>query len=196
MIDLADAIIATATLAALLGFFYGPWQRAAEDVTRQFLFERRARLFVLACDGKLSFQSEAYKNARVMMNAYIRFAHDLSWSRLMFYGWYFSKEKEGGFGPILRNSIVKIDDAETRKAVLHILAEATLALSFMTLMKSIIFAVPATILLLVGFCTKLFNHLVTQQIEQLEAADKSVVRKLSDNIQTQAAYEFGLIKAA
>lgn len=190
MSNLANAIIATAVLIALLCFFYGPWQRAAEDLTRQFIFERRSRLLMLACEGRVSFDSEAYKNARLMMNAFIRFAHDLSWPRLAFYAWDISEEPT--FGVQLKESIAHVEDLDTRKAIYHILNEATAALVFMMAMKSIIFAIPTTILLVIGFCTKVFNQRVTERIENIERDDKSVVQKLSHNIQAQAAQQYGL----
>jgi hypothetical protein len=192
MITLANATVATATFMALICFFYGPWQRAAEDLTRQFIFERRARLFMLACEGKLSFDSESYKNARLMLNAFIRFAHDLSWPRLVFHA-LMDSEDEKSFGPRLTASIKQIEDLQTRKAVSRILHEASASLIFMMAMKSILLAVPVTLSLLIGLCTKLFNQYVT---ERIDSDEPSVVRKVTLNVEAQAAKQYGLAKTA
>lgn len=190
MINIANAIVSLLTLLALLCFFYGPWQRTAEDLARQVLFERRARLFWLASEGKISFDDQAYKNARLMLNAYIRFAHDLSGPQLFFLSYFYPKASS--FEPALRTSIKQVEDLETRQAIWHILNESTFVLIFMMAMKSILFAIPATVLLLTGFCTKFFNEHVSKTI----GTDKTIVRKLSENIQARAAEQYQLAKAA
>jgi hypothetical protein len=191
MTTIANATVAIATLMALLCFFYGPWQRASEDLARQFLFEQRARLFLLACEGKLSFDSPSYKNARLMLNAYLRFAHDLSWPRLLYLVWMDSQDAPG-FGPELDASIRQIETPETRKLVEEILRHSVAGLIFMMMMKSIIFAIPATLAMFISFCTHIFSGPVKERIQN----EKSVVRKISLNIQAQAAQQHAFAEAA
>lgn len=74
-IQILDALVSFTGVAALLGFFYGPWQRIVVDIVRQQLFEIRDKAFDKASSGELDFDSRQYIAFRDVMNSMIRNAH-------------------------------------------------------------------------------------------------------------------------
>ena len=80
----ANAVISLLALALFVCLFYGPWQAVCTDWARQILFEKRDKLFDMAMAGKLHFASEEYKSIRRMLESMIRFAHHLTWPKLLF----------------------------------------------------------------------------------------------------------------
>jgi len=73
-----NAISILATAAFLVWFFYGPWKNLVIDIGRQNLFEVRDGLFMLAADGKISFDNPAYVAIRNRINGMIRFCESFS----------------------------------------------------------------------------------------------------------------------
>lgn len=71
------------SIVALVSFVYGPWQWYCTDRARQNLFIKRARLFDLARTGEISFSDPAYIAIRMHIERLIRFAHNLTWLRLL-----------------------------------------------------------------------------------------------------------------
>lgn len=64
-------------------WFYGPWQTLCVDWARQTMFEARNKIFDLADQGKLSFESPEYRQIRERINTSIRFAHRVSWPTML-----------------------------------------------------------------------------------------------------------------
>jgi hypothetical protein len=62
-------------IAFFVWFAYGRWQQLVIDVTRHELFKIRHRIFLMAADKKLDFNSAAYKELRETFNGLIRFCH-------------------------------------------------------------------------------------------------------------------------
>jgi len=67
------------SVALLIIFLYGPWQKFIESAVRQKLFKARDDLFVYAAEGNISFDSEHYLRVRGSLNKFIRFAHAMTW---------------------------------------------------------------------------------------------------------------------
>lgn len=74
-VQLLNALVSFIGFAALLGFFYGPWQRLVVDIIRQQLFELRDKAFDKAANGEIAFDSVQYIAFRDTINSMIRNAH-------------------------------------------------------------------------------------------------------------------------
>ncbi len=59
------------------------WRGYATDKFRQDLFDLRAELFDYARTGAVSFNNRSYANLRKLINSLIRFAHEVSFVRLL-----------------------------------------------------------------------------------------------------------------
>lgn len=110
--ELVEALATLVSLGAIWFVVYGPWQTLCEDRARQHLFEARARIFDLAADGRLSFDSEEYRGIRSTLNCLIRYAHQLTWPRILAYA-LFIRTPEGA---TITDYIKRIEDANTRLA--------------------------------------------------------------------------------
>jgi len=63
-----------ACIAVLIWFFYGPWNRFVVDLARQNLFEIRDAVFMMAADGRITYDNPTYIRLRNFLNITIRFA--------------------------------------------------------------------------------------------------------------------------
>ena len=75
-------VILLALLFGIWYLFFVEYANYRVDLLRQRLFELRARLFEMAKDQRL-FSSSAYCQTRTSINGTIRFAHELSFARLL-----------------------------------------------------------------------------------------------------------------
>lgn len=174
----ADALVALLAIVLFAVFFYGPWQEACTDVARQVIFEKRDRLFDLARAGKLDFQSHYYRDTRKTMEGMIRFAHRLTWTRLL-YLWIFRRlyQDELVSGPVLPKAVDV--DPETEKAVRALVYDSSLALIGMMTMKSVVTAPVSFIAIAVAMCTKglgVFRN------------ESRVIHNLSETVMSETAY--------
>lgn len=72
-------------LTIVAGFFLlAQWREYRLDALRQRLFEVRDRLFDLGLSGQVPFDHPAYGQMRKSINGMIRFAHRISFFRLIF----------------------------------------------------------------------------------------------------------------
>ena len=71
------------SLTALIVFAYHFWPVMRLDEFRQSMFAVRDELFDFALSGKVSFDDPAYKLLRQSMNGFIRYAHQLTFFRLL-----------------------------------------------------------------------------------------------------------------
>lgn len=109
------------SIASLLGIgivLYGPWQTHWEDWGRQRLFEVRDRIFDLASEGRMDFRDRRYVTIRNSLNQMIRFAHELTWVRLI----YFALMVRGGMVALRRPSslemaVEELDDPEIKAVI-------------------------------------------------------------------------------
>lgn len=123
-----DALFTIGCLVCVFALFYGPWQSLCVEGARQIIFEQREKLFDLAADGHLSFDSIEYRELRDYLNKSIRFSHNMTM-------WQFfvnraaltasrQSNDEGPIGKILRS----IEDAEVKKAATAIIDGSSEAL--------------------------------------------------------------------
>ena len=80
------ALEGSMTLLALGAFAYGPWQWVMVDWARQRMFDRRDQMFDIALQGRIDFASQEYLDLRDSFNSMIRFAHSLTWCRILLLG--------------------------------------------------------------------------------------------------------------
>jgi hypothetical protein len=146
MINYADVIAALGTLSAFLLFFYGPWQSAMTDIARQVVFEERDAVFDMAAEGKLAFDSKEYKVIRDSFNDLIRFAHELTWVRLVVH-WRGQKEI-----PDVQLALERIGDAGVRAEVTRHLRRARYAMFGMMGLKSLPLTIAVLVVVAISWC--------------------------------------------
>jgi hypothetical protein len=160
----ANAIVALATLTALLVLFYGPWQAVCTEFARQFIFERRDKLFDMALAGRLAFDSEAYKASRTAFNGMLRFAHTLTWQEFVIGAAFIEKVKPKI--PDWREALGETP-ADVRKDIDALMGECTAALIGMMALRSIFIGPLGFVLAIVIGCTKgttwLLHSIASQQ---------------------------------
>jgi hypothetical protein len=154
---LAEAIVSLVALIAFAVLFYGPWQETCSDFARQLIFEQRNRLFDLAMAERMDFKSEEYRRIRRRLNGMIRFAHRLTWPRLVVLS--LEGDEEHAAELTIADLIKPIEDPSTAAEVNDILHRSLMALIAMMALKSIFVAVPATFLILLAACTRGLNWL-------------------------------------
>jgi hypothetical protein len=143
----AEAIAGLFAFSLLLLFFYGPWQQTATDVARQLVFERRDQWFDLARAGKIDFHSSEYKQIRSALNSLIRFAHELTLTRLVIA--MVAGETDGPSES--RKAISRIVDEDVRNEAQRIMREARQAMFAMMALKSPLFLVVVVVMVVCGF---------------------------------------------
>jgi hypothetical protein len=74
------SLISIIFLAYIIFFLYNSYRT---DELRQALFDVRDSLFDEALEGRISFDSNAYKATRTMLNGMIRYGHRLNFSNLL-----------------------------------------------------------------------------------------------------------------
>lgn len=87
-LDFAAFLISLLVLGIII---YFPWQQLCIDAARNQIFEARDKLFDLAVDGYIDLDDPGYINTREEYNNIIRFAHHISWPRLLVYKAVFQK---------------------------------------------------------------------------------------------------------
>ena len=70
-----DGSLLMLVLIGIIYFIYYPIRSLAVDNARQELFAIRDAIFDMAVSGKISFESQEYKDLRGIINSFIRFAH-------------------------------------------------------------------------------------------------------------------------
>jgi len=149
--NVADGLVALATLIALLCLFYGPWQGVCTDISRQIIFERRDRLFDMARAGRIDFSSDAYRAARQALNGLLRFAHKLTWQEFVI-SVYFVKHNNPKI-PDWRDKLATLPP-DVRKEIDDLVRECSAMLTAMMALKSIFIGPLVFIVALFVACTK------------------------------------------
>jgi hypothetical protein len=144
----ATALISLIALVLFAWLFYGPWQAVCTDGARQLIFEKRDKLFDLAADGKLDFASEEYRTIRKLLEGMIRFAHTLTWPRLVM-AIYLRRHDD----PAVDKMISRIEDSVTRKRVAELVFDSAVVLIAMMALKSIFVAPLAFVVCLFAVCS-------------------------------------------
>jgi hypothetical protein len=149
-----DGFITAALIYLFLAWFYGPWQDVCTDYARQIVFEQRDKLFDLAADGKIKFESKEYRTLRASLNSVIRFAHDATIPRLIYVS--FIMRGEDYKDTTLYAAIENVKDMPAHKDIEVILAKSMITTAWFTIIKSLpcamilIIALPLVVLL--GVC--------------------------------------------
>jgi hypothetical protein len=180
----ADAVISLFGLTLFACLFYGPWQAVCTDWARQIVFEKRDRLFDLAADGRLQFSSDEYRLLRSGFEGMIRFAHELTWPRLLFYA---KLRHRMGIADdhSLAQATARIEDAEAREQVNELVFEATIVLIVMMALKSIFVAPIAFVAGCLAMCSTGFKYLISNSAVVL-VRNSAIGRNLSETIQAEA----------
>jgi hypothetical protein len=136
-----NLVLQSLLIAALWWLFAFVYSKYRLDVVRQRLFAIRDSLFQEAAQRDL-FTQEAYGITRTTLNGMIRFAHEMSLSRIFFIvvlrRWSRSKEDAEAYIGRLMASLesISIDD---RKLIMKAHAEAHLALMVHITRTSVVF---------------------------------------------------------
>jgi hypothetical protein len=180
----ADAVISLFGLTFFASLFYGPWQAACADWARQIVFEKRDRLFDLAADGGLSFSSDEYRMLRSGLEGMIRFAHELTWPRLLFHA---KLRHRMGIADdhSLAEAAARIEDPGVRQQVNELVFEATIGLIVMMALKSIVVAPFAFVAGCLAMCSSGFKYLIRNRAVVL-VRNSTIGRNLSETIQAEA----------
>jgi hypothetical protein len=176
--DTANAIIALATLAALLCLFYGPWQAVCTDISRQIIFERRDHLFDMALAGRIDFDTAAYRAARRTLNGLLRVAHRLTWQEFIISAYFIERNK-----PKIqdwRETLVGLP-ADVREEVEGLVRECSAMLVGLMAMKSIFIGPIVFIVAFLVACTKGSSWLLRS------VASQAGFDPLNEKIQTSSA---------
>ena len=166
---LVDLIVLLGCFGALLALLYGPWQTYCEDRARQHLFEARSRIFDLAAEGQISFESEEYKEIRRCLNCLIRYAHHLTWQRMIAYSIFLKLPKN----PINIFEVVnRIEEENARLAVEREIGKAINASILLLIYRSpclwpifILLSLIRPYVLIVNRCRDLLAHRLQSNAE-------------------------------
>ena len=109
----ADALLGLLSLTLFLIIFYGPWQAVCTDWGRHVVFGSRDKIFDMAADGELDFDSEEYKDIRASLQLLIRYLHFATAPAVLVHV-FFGVTKENS---VLKTSINRIGATEARKKV-------------------------------------------------------------------------------
>lgn len=168
-----------ASLAVLMWFFYGPWQRLMVDTARQSLFEIRDALFLMGTDGQLDFNSTEYRELREHFNRLIRFAHVLNFRKLVA-GMYFlppptSKQ------PTIADILHRIPDQVVRHSIEAKWRRSMQILALTVLLRS------STMMFLVAISFPFMIIAYILDPKQVTAVDHSIKRSIERDINMQPA---------
>lgn len=140
-----DALVTVLVLSVLLAVIYGPWQAVCSDYARQIIFEKRDAIFDMAIAGRMNFNSQQYRIIRTSLEKNIRFAHEATWTYVLFLYIFAPKTKFVGRPSAIRQAIARITDADTRHEIEVLVDEAQTALILMMIAKSPLLLVIALI---------------------------------------------------
>lgn len=160
-----DGLVTYIMIVVFLAWFYGPWQDTCADYARQIIFEERDKLFDMASEGEMSFNSKDYKALRSSLNSAIRFSHEMTISRLLFamvcHRAAFGPEDGAGITAIIQ----RVSNTDVRAKILSIryrsfaamssamLARSLIVIGICILCLPIIFLMSMLYFWWVGFCT-------------------------------------------
>ncbi len=166
LVGTIEGVMAFFLLVALI---YGPWQWICTDIARQAMFKERDKLFDMARVGDLDFTSSEYREIRDGVNSMIRFAHSLTWVRMIVFARFSDRPRDQKI-PIYA-AINRIKDKSKQEIVRSSIARIELAAIYMLLLKSpmlvllgIVTVIPAAIALTAWVFAKDFLSKVAQEV--------------------------------
>jgi hypothetical protein len=159
----ANAIVTLAAVIALVCLLYGPWQTLCTDLSRQVIFERRDRLFNLALDGRIDFNSEGYRAARQVLNGYLRFAHEMTWVDFLISAYFIQIRRRQ---PPRWHDTLQTLPADVRGEINELVRECSAVLTAMMALKSMLLG-PICGLIAIGLvCTSGLSWLLRRVARQ------------------------------
>ncbi|MGI4941665.1 MAG: hypothetical protein ACRYHQ_14080 [Janthinobacterium lividum] len=175
----AYAIEGLVSASALLALAYGPWQWVCTDVARQRMFKARDELFDMAAAGYLDFESSEYQTIRSEINNMIRFAHGLTWVRLLMFS---RLARRRGPGPVpVYAAMNRIGNKATKDRVKAVISDVETAAVSLVLMKSpflVVFGVVTVLPMLIVAISYIYSRDILS----------SIVSDLGNLIQSEADY--------
>lgn len=150
-----DSIFGIILLISIAAIIYGPWRWVCTDIARQLIFERRDAIFDMARAGKLRFGSREYAIIRKSLQTTIRFSHDLTVTRLVYF-YFRCKLYQENRKPELFEALDCLQDEETRLEVQRHVYGALNAGVVLSLLKTpfvaLLVIVPALIVAAIPVC--------------------------------------------
>ena len=179
-----DSILCFLLIGAFLALFYGPWQEVCTAFARQIMFEQRDKLFDLAHAGEISFESDYYRRSRASLNAAIRFCHEMTLARLVYFEFCHvlgfidvdtivkKKEAEQGHS-VIRAKIARLNYVAFRAMAISMMARSLLCVSLALALLPLILVY----FWWVGFFSSLVSlsrkvTVVVAQVAQVESGDR------------------------
>jgi len=167
-----EAFASVLVLILLVLAVRGPWKSVCTDYARQVMFECRDAIFDLAREGKISFESTAYKQARLGIERNIRFAHEISVGRLVFYYSHLSRADT----PLpTERAVGNVGDYSVRTAIESQVATSQRVLLFLMIAKS------PMLMIFVGFLI-----LLSRANEKARTRLQEVMRRLARWVQAES----------
>ena len=124
----ANAFFSFLCLVSIGVILYGPWQSVCTDAARQLIFEQRDKLFDMALAGRISFNSQEYREIRRGLEVLIRFSHDLTLAKAIYLAIFVPQVwREGRQDPIIA-SVSRISDEDLRRDVMRLVTKSYLIL--------------------------------------------------------------------
>lgn len=129
-----SSIIGFLGFVTFLWIVFSIWPKLVVDYTRQYLFEKRDYLFDLAVNKKLSFDSDEYKAARLILNAMIRMAEHATILNYARYDYILKKNraKEGQGSHIS----FLMDKKDTPEIIKKVLADSINSYNYLLVLRS------------------------------------------------------------
>lgn len=154
-----NTVFAAVLIGMFILLFYGPWQTFLADWARQRIFLARDLIFDMAVEGKLDFNSGEYRRLRLTLETLIRFAHRVTWTRIVMMCLlprkYLSNEENEFF-----SSINNIEDPEIQKELTAHVYSAVKAIMLMIVFRSLPLILMSIFLLVVRRINKLLKNSV------------------------------------
>lgn len=167
------------SLAALIWFFYGPWQRLMVDTARQSLFEIRDTLFLMGADGQLDFSSKEYREVREQFNRSIRFAHVTTFRRLLAAMFFLSKRPADTVR--MAEILHRIADKSVRQSIERKWRRSSKILALTVLLRS------PSMMLLFALTFPIIVICFMLDPDKLDAVNQSVKRSIEHDLELQPA---------
>lgn len=137
LIELLEFLLA---ICLLYWLYKVPWQTLLIDITRQRIFESRDKIFLYAADGKLGFDSKAYKEVRKYLNNSIRLCHRIGLRSMLASHLAESNNKNMNKDktPSLHETLNEIKDPKIKKMIKEEILKANYCIARMMVLRSII----------------------------------------------------------
>ena len=117
-------------------FFYGPWNQYVTDALRQYLFDIRDEIFLLAADKKISFTEPAYIAIRERLNLTIRYAHKLTFGDFVAFTLLHSKKDMVANQPDIFQLTNNITDRDVARLIERRYLQMVVAVTVSMVLKS------------------------------------------------------------